>query len=300
MISSNSEYKVLFWSQVSYKAKQLFILLKFRLSALVVFSGAFGYLLASKGSINWLDFGMFILGSFMVTGAANIINQVKERDLDKLMKRTKDRPLPMGRLSVNEAIAFTLVLAMAGSALLVFFVNPLVAGLSLLSLLLYGFVYTPLKQKSPISVLVGAFPGALPPMIGWVAMAGGFTVEAFVLFGIQFVWQFPHFWSIAWIGHEDYTKAGFKMLPSKKGPDVYTSLQISFYTLFLIPLGLLPTQYGITGTVSGIVAFVCGILFLLQTLELIKTGSNKSAKKIMFSSFLYLPIVQIAYLLDKM
>lgn len=300
MISSNSEYKVLFWSQISYKAKQLFILLKFRLSALVVFSGAFGYLLASKGSINWLSFGMFILGSFMVTGAANIINQVKERDLDKLMKRTKDRPLPTNRLSVNEAIVFTLVLALIGSALLVFFVNPLVAGLSLLSLLLYGFVYTPLKQKSPISVLVGAFPGALPPMIGWVAMSGGFTVEAFVLFGIQFVWQFPHFWSIAWIGHEDYTKAGFKMLPSSKGPDVYTALQISFYTLFLIPLGLLPTQYGITGTVSGIVAFICGILFLLQTLELIKTGSNKSAKKIMFSSFLYLPIVQIAYLLDKM
>jgi protoheme IX farnesyltransferase len=207
--------------------------------------------------------------------------------------------LPTGRISVQEAIIFSIITGIAGLGLLMVFTNVLTVILSLISLILYSFVYTPLKRVGPIAVFVGAIPGALPPLLGWVAATNGFSIEAWIIFGIQFIWQFPHFWAIAWVADEDYKKAGFKLLPSGGKKDLNTAIQIMIYTLFLIPLGLLPTQFGITGINSALVATICGVLFLSQTFYLMKECSKEAALKIMFGSFLYLPIVQVAYLLDK-
>jgi protoheme IX farnesyltransferase len=166
-------------------------------------------------------------------------------------------------------------------------------------MVLYVFVYTPLKRVGPIAVFVGAFPGALPPLLGWIAYRGSITYEALIIFGIQFIWQFPHFWAIAWVADDDYKKAGFKLLPYGGKKDHNTAIQIMTYTLFLLPLGLLPAWIGLTGINSAVVATLCGTGFLASTFSLMKTGSNQSARRIMFGSFLYLPIVQISYLLDK-
>lgn len=281
------------------KAKAYFELLKFRLSFLVAFSSAFGYLLATRGSIEWLSFAMLSIGGFLISGASVTINQIIEVEFDKLMTRTASRPLPTGRLSISEAKVFTLIVGVLGFTLLWIFTNPLTTGLSFISLILYSFVYTPLKRVGPIAVFVGAIPGALPPLLGWVAATGVISYEALIIFSIQFIWQFPHFWAIAWVADEDYKKAGFKLLPSGGKKDLNTAINIMMYTLFLIPLGLLPVKFGVTGINSAIIATVCGILFLIQTLSLMKDGSRKSALKIMFGSFLYLPIVQIAFLIDK-
>jgi protoheme IX farnesyltransferase len=280
------------------KVRHYIALLKFRLSATVVFSGTFGYLMAVENTIEWFKLVLFILGSFSITGAANIINQIIEKDIDKLMKRTKDRPLPTCALSVQEAILFASILGIVGTATLALFFNVATAGFALLSLILYAFIYTPLKQINPISVLVGAFPGALPPLIGWVAITGQVSIEALVLFAIQFIWQFPHFWAIAWLGDEDYKKAGLKMLPSS-GKSIHTSLQMVLYTMLLLPLGMLPNYLGMTGNISIWIASSCSILFLWQNIVLVRLGTNKAALRIMFASFFYLPIVQIAFLLDK-
>jgi len=281
------------------KAKAYFELLKFRLSFLVTFSSAFGYLLATRGSVEWLSFGMLCIGGFLVSGASVTINQIIEVEYDKLMTRTASRPLPTGRLSIAEAKLFTMIVGILGFTLLWIFTNPLTTGLSFISLILYSFVYTPLKRVGPIAVFAGAIPGALPPLLGWVAATGTISYEAMIIFSIQFIWQFPHFWAIAWVADEDYKKAGFKLLPSGGKKDLNTAINIMIYTLFLIPLGLLPMKFGVTGVNSAIIATVCGILFLAQTLSLMKDGSRKSALKIMFGSFLYLPIVQIAFLIDK-
>jgi protoheme IX farnesyltransferase len=248
-------------------------------------------------SQDYFTLAMLCIGSFLITGAANTINQIKEKEYDKLMKRTAGRPLPTGALSNQEATIYTLLLALIGTALLVVYVNVLTAALSLLSLVLYAYVYTPLKRITAFCVFVGAFPGALPPLIGWAAATNSVTIEALVIFGIQFIWQFPHFWAIAWIAHEDYTNAGFKMLPGEK--NINTAFQIMIYTLFLIPLGLLPSQFGITGFASAIVTTCMGVLFLAQTFYLMKTGTNRAALFMMFGSFIYLPVVQIALLMDR-
>lgn len=281
------------------KLKAYFQLLKFRLSITVAFSSAIGYLLGVQ-ELDWSRALLVMLGGLAVTGSANTINQIHERDLDKLMKRTAKRPLPMGVLSLPEAWVFAIVLGLAGLGLLAFYFNVLTAALSLLSLILYGFIYTPLKTISPICVFVGAIPGGMPPLIGWVAATGILGVEAWVLFGIQFMWQFPHFWAIAWVLDEDYKRAGFKMLPTPGGKDLRTAFQIMTYTLLLIPLSLLPLQFGMTGKISAMIAVVCGVLFLMQTFYLMRTCSKKAAMNIMFGSFLYLPIVQIALVFDKL
>ncbi|WP_237151156.1 heme o synthase [Pontibacter actiniarum] len=280
------------------KASAYFQLLKFRLSLTVAFSSAIGFILGYPNT-HWYDILLVMLGGMLVTGSANIINQILEKDLDKLMKRTSKRPLPTGQLSVTEAAVFCVMLGLAGLALLGFYFNALTAALSLLSLVLYGFVYTPLKRMNPICVFVGAIPGGMPPLIGWVAATGAIEIEAIILFGIQFFWQFPHFWAIAWVLDDDYKKAGFKMLPMAGGKNLKTAIQIMIYTLVLIPLSLLPLQFGMTGATSAMVAVVCGVLFLAQTFYLMRTCSKKAAMSIMFGSFLYLPIVQIAFVLDK-
>ena len=280
------------------KTKAYFELLKMRLSLLVAFSCAFGYTLATKGNVDWEVLMMLTLGGFLLSGASVSINQILEKDLDKLMSRTKNRPLPTERLSFNEAVIFISVILIISIGILWMYTNTLTVLLSIVSMLLYSFVYTPLKRVGPIAVFVGAIPGALPPLLGWVAATGTITYEALIIFGIQFIWQFPHFWAIAWVADDDYKKAGFKLLPSGGGKDLNTAIQIMIYTLFLIPLGLLPAKFGITGLDSAIVATVCGVAFLAQTFSLMKTGSRQSALRIMFGSFLYLPIVQIAYLMD--
>jgi heme o synthase len=282
------------------KTKAYIELIKFRLSALVTFSAAFGFILGDSGYFfSWGQFLALIVGGFMITGASGAANEIWERDFDKLMKRTQNRPLPLKQISLSEAYWFASFMAFFGISILWVFTNQLTTLLGVLSMVLYVFVYTPLKRVGPIAVFVGAIPGAMPPLLGWTAATGLISHEALILFGIQFIWQFPHFWAIAWVSDEDYKRAGFKLLPSGGKKDLNTAIQIMIYTLFLLPLGLLPTYFGLTGLNSGIVATICGVLFLAQTFSLMKDCSRKSALKIMFGSFLYLPIVQIAYLLDK-
>lgn len=280
------------------KGRSYYELWKPRLSFLVAFSCVFGYALASP-TIHWGTLAMLFLGGFLVSGASIVVNQIIERDLDKLMSRTQHRPLPTGRVSVNEAITFAMLSLAIGVSILLLYTNLFTTILSIVSMVLYSFAYTPLKRVGPIAVFVGAIPGALPPLLGWIAATGSISHEAMIIFGIQFIWQFPHFWAIAWVADEDYKKAGFKLLPSGGEKDLNTAIQIMIYTLFLIPLGLLPATFGITGIKSAIAVTICGVLFLAQTFSLMKSGDRKSALKIMFGSFLYLPIVQIAYLLDK-
>lgn len=280
------------------KAKALWELFKPRLSFLVAFSCAFGYVLASP-DINWAVLPMLFVGGFLVSGASIVVNQIIEKDLDKLMSRTKNRPLPTGRVTVQEAVTFCVVSLTAGLGILLVYTNVFTMLLSIVSMILYSFVYTPLKRVGPIAVFAGAIPGALPPLLGWTAATGTVSHEAMIIFGIQFIWQFPHFWAIAWVADDDYKKAGFKLLPSGGKKDLNTAIQIMIYTLFLIPLGLLPATFGITGINSAIAVTICGVLFLAQTFSLMRSGDRRSALKIMFGSFLYLPVVQIAYLLDK-
>ena len=281
------------------KVKSFIELLKVRLSLLVAFSCAFGYGLASRGDINWGVLLMVTLGGFLLSGASVCINQILEKDFDKVMNRTMTRPIPTERVTPSEATLFAVLCMGLSVWILWMYTNPLTVLLSLVSMVLYSFVYTPLKRVGPIAVFVGAIPGALPPLLGWIAATGQITHEALIIFGIQFIWQFPHFWAIAWVADDDYQKAGFKLLPSKEGKNINTAIQIMVYTMFLIPLGLLPAVFGITGIYSAMVATVCGVAFFAQTFSLMKTGSRQSALRIMFGSFLYLPIVQIAYLLDK-
>ncbi len=275
-------------------------LMKFRLSFLVAFSSGFGYVLGHRGAIDWLTMAALSFGGFLVSGASITLNQIAEKEYDKLMKRTQNRPLPTGRMTVREAYGFAFVVGAIGLLLLAYTTNLLTVGLSIISIILYSFVYTPLKRVGPIAVFVGAIPGALPPLIGWVAATGNISVEAMIIFGIQFIWQFPHFWAIAWVADEDYKKAGFKLLPFAGEKDLRTAINIMIYTLFLLPLGLLPAYVGITGINSAFVVTLCGVLFLSQTFSLMKDYSRKSALKIMFGSFIYLPVVQISYLLDKL
>jgi heme o synthase len=280
------------------KAKALTEMLKLRLSLLVAFSCVFGFVLASD-QVNYFQLIMLFLGGFLLSGASIVVNQIKEREYDKLMTRTMNRPLPTDRVSVMEAVIFGALCFLAALIILYYFTNPLTTALSMVSMVLYSFVYTPLKRVGPIAVFVGAIPGALPPLLGWTAATGVISYEALIIFGIQFIWQFPHFWAIAWVADDDYKKAGFKLLPSGGSKDINTAIQIMIYTMFLIPFGMLPAAFGITGLYSAIVATFCGVLFFSQTFSLMRSGDRKSALKIMFGSFLYLPIVQIAYLMDK-
>ncbi|MEM7552281.1 MAG: heme o synthase [Bacteroidota bacterium] len=283
---------------LAQRLKAYAVLFKARLSALVVFSSAFGYVLGME-HFSFSSFALFCLGGFLISGCSSILNQIKESQFDALMKRTSERPIPAGIISKTEAFNLSIVSGVLGVILVYTSTNFLATSLSLISFILYAFVYTPLKRVGPIAVFVGAIPGALPPLIGWVAATNAISAEALVIFGIQFIWQFPHFWAIAWVSDEDYKRAGFQLLPYKGKKDMNTAVNIMVYTLFLIPLGLLPAKFGISGINSAIVATVCGVLFLAQTFKLMHKCTDKAALKIMFGSFLYLPIIQIAYVLDK-
>lgn len=274
-------------------------LVKFKLSLLVLFSAFVGYFLGKGGILNApLELVGLLIGGFLITGAANSVNQILERDLDALMDRTKGRPIPSGKIGVVQAMVLASLQAVLGSFALLFFVNIGAALISLLSLVLYAFAYTPLKRITPVAVLVGAIPGALPPLIGWVAATGQVTFPGIVLFSIQFLWQFPHFWSIAWIMDEDYNKAGFQLLPSPTGKSKKSAFHLFFYSLFLLPIAIVPMKIGMTGMWGTMALLAGGLMMVYFAYELLKTSSNSAARKLMFSSFVYLPLVQIFLMID--
>lgn len=284
------------------KISDYFALAKLRLASLVVYSAGLGYglgLLNPKTTafFSWTDFILLIIGGFLVTGSSNGINQIIERNSDKLMERTKNRPLPSGRMQVPEAIMASAVMGIVGLYCL-YAINEISFILGLSALISYAFIYTPLKKVTPLSVFVGAFPGSIPPMIGYVAATETFGLEPGILFFVQFVWQFPHFWAIAWKGSDDYEKGGFKMLPYGNRKDKKTAFIILFYTMFVIPTGMLPWAFGISGVTSMILAVLLGIYFVRPAVKLYKTCKDEDALKLMFASFAYLPLVFLFYFLD--
>ena len=273
-------------------------LIKLRLTFLVVFSASISFLIGSKvnGEINWINWVKLIIGGFLVTAAANCFNEIIEKDLDRLMKRTMDRPIPAGRMNTGQALVLGLGMGMGGTYLLGS-LNILTGLLSVFSILLYAFAYTPLKRKTPISVFVGAIPGALPPLIGYVAAHERIDAIALILFGIQFIWQFPHFWAIAWVLDDDYKLAGFRLLPSGKR-DLTSAIVTFVLTLILVPVSLLPTLYGFAGNYLFGVSLVFSLIFLYLAIKLLQTRQIKEAKMLMYGSFLYLPVVQLMFLFN--
>jgi protoheme IX farnesyltransferase len=275
-------------------------LLKPNLSFMVVFSSVVGYLLAPGISFAWKEVVILFSGGLLVTGGANAINQVLERYSDKLMKRTEQRPLPQERITTTEAWIFAFLTGFSGSLMLGFYFNWFAGGLGFISLLLYAFAYTPMKKIHPVAVFIGAIPGAFPPLIGWVAATGSIGIGGWILFLIQFFWQFPHFWAIAWVGYEDYCKAGIFMLPSKEGKTKFTGLQCMFYSLVLIPLVIMPRTIQLSGNIGMWMSMALGLLYFLASYNFFRKNDRKSAKIVMYTSFIYLPTVLLALLFDKL
>jgi protoheme IX farnesyltransferase len=286
------------------------------LSTMVVFSSVISYLLAPKVSNtewSWTYVVLLFIGGFLVTGSANAINQTVEKDTDVLMKRTATRPVAAGRMSVMEGWTFAIITGVAGVATLSYFFNVLSGILALFSLFLYAFVYTPLKKVNAIAVLVGAVPGALPCLIGWAAGNdavfgagnGWKDMGGWVLFGIQFLWQFPHFWAIAWIAHKDYAGAGFKLLPAEKGPTKFTAIQTVMYAVLLIPVCVLPylielTEYStVKGKICIAIVMLANLFLVAQCVRLYNKMDAPAARRVMFGSYIYLPVILLALLASK-
>jgi len=300
------------------KVKDYFILIKFTLSFMVVFSCVVCYLLAPNIQFNLASVILLFFAGMCVTGSANAINQTVERKTDALMRRTADRPVAAGRMTVKEAWAFAIITGTVGIVIMWYWFNFASAIISLFSLFLYAFIYTPLKRVNSVSVLVGAFPGALPCLIGWVAGTGlispfatfqgtlatgethtFFNYGGYILFAIQFLWQFPHFWAIAWVAHKDYQKAGFKLLPSEEGPTKFTAMQTVIYSMLMVPVGMLPYYFGISGILAFWILLVCNFWMVYVSINLVIKMNVAAARKVMFSSYFYLMIVFLALLLDK-
>ncbi len=284
------------------KVKDYFLLTKFTLSFMVVFSSVISYLLAPNIRFDLIQVLLLFAGGMLVTGSANAINQVLEKDTDALMNRTAKRPIASGRMSATEGWSFAGIIGIAGIAIMYTF-SIEAAWLSALSLVLYGFVYTPLKKINSTAVLVGAIPGALPCLIGWTASfsegnANDWT-GGWILFAIQFLWQFPHFWAIAWVAHKDYSAAGFKLLPSDKGPTKFTAIQTVMYSALMIPIGILPYMYHISGVLSMWIVLACNIMMVYMSVMLLLKMDIPSARRVMFSSYFYLMIVFLSLYADK-
>lgn len=303
---------------VSAKVKDYFILVKFTLSFLVTFSSVVCYLLAPNVTYNFFSIVILFIAGMCITGAANAINQTVERKTDALMKRTAGRPVAAGRMSVKEAYTFAFIASAIGILLMWYWFNFESALLSLFSLFLYAFIYTPLKRVNSISVIVGAFPGALPCLIGWVAGTGYLNPFAtfqgvlangevatfmnyggYILFAIQFLWQFPHFWAIAWLAHKDYDKAGFKLLPSKQGPTKFSAIQTVIYSMMMVPVGMLPYYFHIGGILSFGILLFCNAWMVYVSILLVVKMNAAAARRVMFSSYFYLMIVFLTLLFDK-
>ena len=287
---------------LSGKLRDYMKLIKFSLSFMVVFSAVVSFLLVPGNHYNLKMIVLLFVAGLLVTGSANAINQVVEKDTDALMKRTAKRPVASGRMSVAEGWAFAVITGVVGVLMLGYFFNLTSALLALFSLFLYAFIYTPLKKVNSISVLVGAFPGALPCLIGWCAGFYGDTIVwsgGWALFAIQFFWQFPHFWAIAWIAHKDYSGAGFKLLPSVEGPTKYSAIQAIIYSLLLLPVGILPYFVGMSGLMSLGVLVVANLYMIWLSIQLYRKMEVKAARKVMFTSYIYLAVILLALLADK-
>ena len=288
------------------KIKDYVQLIKLSLSIMVVFSSVISYLLA-PGIVeyDWMMIILFFVAGMLVTGSANAINQVVEKDTDALMKRTASRPIAAGRMSVEEGWAFAVLTGALGVFLLGYFFNWLSAGLAAFSLFLYAFIYTPLKKVNSIAVLVGAVPGALPCLIGWAAGNDALTAGGWALFALQFFWQFPHFWAIAWLAHGDYSKAGFRLLPAEKGPTKFTAIQTVIYSLLLLPASLVPFFIGmctyetVVGMIGMLLIVLANLFMIGRCIALYRRMDAPAARKVMFGSYLYLPVVLLALLMSK-
>ncbi|MFN3300117.1 MAG: heme o synthase [Sediminibacterium sp.] len=300
-MTKSSEHRVESQSfSLAAKVKDYMLLIKFTLSFTVVFSCVICYLLAPKVvAYDWYMILLLFLAGMLITGSANAINQAVEKDTDAMMKRTSKRPVANGNMSQNEAYTFALIAGLVGVGMMWYYFNFSSALVSAFSLFLYAFIYTPLKKINSIAVLIGALPGALPCLIGWVAGNDDFALGGWVLFGMQFLWQFPHFWAIAWVAHADYTKAGFKLLPADKGPTKFTAIQTIMYSFLMIPIGMVPYFIGLTGITSLWIVLVCNLFMVFQSARLYKEMDVKAARRVMFSSYIYLPIVLLAMLADK-
>ncbi len=273
---------------------------KMRLALSVVFSSVAGYLLGVE-VVSWSTLFLLAVGGYFMVGASNAFNQIIERDLDKLMDRTKNRPIPSGRMSVNTAFAIATLFTIAGISVL-YSINPKTAMFGAISIFIYVSLYTPLKTKTPLSVFVGAIPGAIPFMLGWVAATNDFGIEPGTLFMVQFFWQFPHFWAIGWFLFDDYKKGGFFMLPTGKR-DQGTAVQVILYTVWTVITSLIPV-FGVTGNlyltpVSGIVILILGLVLLRAAIRLYKARDAKTAKQLMLMSVLYITLLQVIYVADK-
>lgn len=273
---------------------------KFRLSISVLFSSIAGYLLGAE-VIDFYVLFLLCVGGYAMVGASNVFNQIIERDLDALMDRTKNRPLPAGKMSVRSAFILGCTMTIIGLGVL-YAINPITALFGAISIFMYVSLYTPLKTKTPLSVFVGAFPGAIPFMLGWVAASGTFGIEPGTLFMVQFFWQFPHFWAIGWFLYEDYEKGGFFMLPNGKR-DKGTAFQVVLYCIWTVLASLIPA-FGISGSlyltpVSGILVGLLGLGLIYYALRLYKEKSSKAAKALMLASVSYITLLQIIYVIDK-
>jgi protoheme IX farnesyltransferase len=290
------------------KIKDYLQLMKPSLSIMVVFSSIISFLL-TQGSENyvaiWKMIFLLFAGGMLVTGSANAINQVVEKDTDAQMKRTATRPVAAGRMSVTEGWIFSIVTGALGVFILGNYFNLLTAGLAAFSLFLYAFIYTPLKKINSIAVLVGAVPGALPCLIGWAAGDNNLAIGGWVLFAFQFFWQFPHFWAIAWVAHKDYSSVGFKLLPADKGPTKFTAMQTIMYSLLLIPVTLTPYFVGMCsyndtqGIISLVLIGLANLFMIVRCITLYRKMDVSSARQVMFGSYMYLPVVMLAMLLSK-
>lgn len=282
--------------------QDLSTLFKLRLASLVIVSSVTGYWMGVEETV-WGDLVVLILGGLLLTGGSNGMNQVWEREWDGLMHRTQNRPLPQQRMKVHEAALISGIAAALGIAMLWYYLNAASGILGLAAFISYVFLYTPLKRVSSLAVFVGALPGAIPPMIGYVAGTNDFGLEAGILFAVQFMWQFPHFWAIAWVSHEDYVRGGYRLLPFSDGPSRRNAFQIFLYSMFLIPVSLLPWALPLyapmTGTVAATVTTLAGLVMAYFAYRLYERGDLKYARAVMFTSFFYLPVVQLAYVLDR-
>lgn len=281
--------------------KDYFQLIKFTLSFMVVFSTVVSYLIATEYR-NLVDVLLLFLAGMLITGSANTINQVAEKDTDALMKRTAGRPVASGRMSAAHASRFAVITGVAGLLIMLLKFNWQSSLIGLASLFIYGFIYTPLKKVNLIAVLVGGIPGALPCLIGWVAAYYDSPVDwtgGWVLFAIQFIWQFPHFWAIAWVAHKDYSKAGFKLLPADKGPTRFTAIQTVMYSTLMLPIGVLPYYFNVSGITSLWIIMICNLAMICLSIRLYIRMDAASARRVMFSSYFYLAVVFITLLADK-
>lgn len=272
-----------------------------RLSVSVVFSSVAGYLLGVDGPVDFRVLLLLCLGGYCMVGASNVFNQIVERDLDALMERTKDRPIPAGRMGVTSAFILGSILTVAGIAIL-YIINPQTAMFGAISIFMYVSLYTPLKTRTPLSVFVGALPGAIPFMLGWVAATNDFGIEPGTLFMIQFFWQFPHFWAIGWFLFDDYERGGFRMLPTGKR-DKGTAIQVILYSIWTVLASLIPAA-GVTGRlyispVSGVIVLGLGIWLIVYALRLYKLKTEKAARQLMLVSVSYITLLQIIYVADK-